>query len=124
MPGSAEIKRLREQAWVGDAILALFARLYILANDGVLDAAKSARLTSNQFLSAFGEPTAVEARIGRIYQQQGLDAALAWIEAELLPRFLDRETRQRIQRHGGKAAVSAEAIAGGKPRKRLRNRRR
>jgi hypothetical protein len=45
------------------------------------------RLTSNDFLSTFGNPTRVEASIGRLYQEQGLDAAFAWMEAELLPMF-------------------------------------
>ncbi len=103
---SAEAKqRLREEAWVGDAVLTLFAREYLLSRHGAMDAAKQARLTSNHFLSAFGEPTGVEARIGRIYQQHGLEAAFAWIRNELLPRFEQREAKQESAR-SGKLATS------------------
>ena len=45
------------------------------------------RMTSNEFLSAFGNPTRVEASIGRLYQEGGLDAAFAWMDAELVPMF-------------------------------------
>lgn len=44
-------------------------------------------LTSNDFLSAFGNPTTVEASIGTIYQKEGLDAAFKWMETELVPVF-------------------------------------
>ena len=37
-------------------------------------------MTCNQFLSGVGEPTRVEAAIGRIYNQDGLEAAFAHIE--------------------------------------------
>ena len=87
-------EQLRADAWIGDAVLSLYARSRILRDDGAIDAEKSHRLTSNHFLSAFGEPTAVEADIGRIYEQQGLDAAFAHIEALLLPAFEKREERR------------------------------
>lgn len=102
MSGTSEKQRLREEAWIGDAVLALFARQYILERDGAMDAAKQARLTSNQFLSAFGVPTAVEARIGRVYQHQGLESAFAWIREELLPRFEQREAKAALARNGGR----------------------
>ena len=56
-----------EDAWIGDAVLALYARLKILREDGRVDGEKCKRLTSNQFLGTLGEPTKVEANIGRIY---------------------------------------------------------
>lgn len=87
---------------MGDAVLTLFAREYLLATEGKADAAKQARMTSNHFLSAFGEPTAVEARVGRIYQQQGVEAAFGWIRSELLPRFERDEQKQALARHGGR----------------------
>ncbi len=90
--------QLRRDAWIGDAVLALHARLFILTTHGSIDAAQASRMTSNQFLSTFGEPTAVEARIGRIYTEQGLDAAFSWIDAQLLPAHQRRETK--ISRHG------------------------
>ncbi len=89
--------RLRAEAWIGDAVLALYVRRRILDRDGRVDGQKSARMSSNQFLSTWGDPTAVEARIGRIYEQDGLVAAFAWIEAELTPRF-EREERNRACR--------------------------
>ena len=44
-------------------------------------------LTSNEFLSAFGNPTSVEAKIGDIYRAEGLAPAHAHIEATFLPLF-------------------------------------
>jgi dsRNA-specific ribonuclease len=85
-----------EDAWIGDAVLALYARLKILREDGQVDGEKCKRLTSNQFLAAVGEPTRVEAQIGRAYAQQGLEAAFRWIEQNLLPLFeRQEENRQR-----------------------------
>jgi hypothetical protein len=52
-------------------------------------------MTSNQFLSAWGEPTAVEAEIGRLYQQGGLPAAFALIETRLVPVFARQEQNRR-----------------------------
>ena len=83
--------RLQADAWIGDAILLLWARLHILRADGRLDGPKSIRMTSNQFLSAFGEPTAVEAEIGRIYLRDGERAALDWIESNIAPFFAKQE---------------------------------
>ncbi|HNX04211.1 MAG TPA: hypothetical protein PKI32_01845 [Opitutales bacterium] len=80
---------IRDQAWIGDAILALYARRWLLANTPA-SADRPAlfiRLTSNRFLSAFGEPTKVEARIGRIYEEKGEQAAFAFIEENILPLF-------------------------------------
>ncbi|MBI1354070.1 MAG: hypothetical protein GC160_06970 [Acidobacteria bacterium] len=89
--------RLHAEAWIGDAVLSLYVRRRILERDGRVDGEKSTRMTSNRFLAAWGDPTAVEARIGRIYEADGLEAAFAWIEAELAPRF-DREERNRHRR--------------------------
>jgi dsRNA-specific ribonuclease len=77
----------REAAWIGDAVLALFARGFVLRERNAMDGEWFTRLTSNEFLSAFGNPTRVEASIGKIYQNEGLDAAFAWMEATLLPVF-------------------------------------
>jgi len=82
-----ELKAEREAAWIGDAVLALFARQHVLGERKSMDGEWFTRLTSNDFLSTFGNPTRVEASIGRLYQEQGLDAAFAWMEAELLPMF-------------------------------------
>ena len=82
-----ELRQEREAAWVGDAVLALFAREYVLRERKVMDGEWFTRLTSNDFLSAFGNPTRVEASIGKLYNSGGLDAAFAWMNAELVPLF-------------------------------------
>lgn len=84
-----------QEAWIGDAILTLYARLKILREDEVLDGAKSARMTSNQFLGTLGEPTKVEAEVGRIYSNSGLEAAFAWIEERVIPMFEKQELNRR-----------------------------
>ncbi len=88
---------LRNEAWIGDAVLELFSRQRILAVDDEADGAKCARMTSNQFLSAFGEPTEVEAEVGRVYRERGLEEAFRWIEERLLPLF-ERQERNRRRR--------------------------
>ncbi|MCP5540686.1 MAG: hypothetical protein H7A52_11155 [Akkermansiaceae bacterium] len=94
-PDTEEIERA--QAWIGDAVLALCARRWILARRGAMDGALQARMTSNQFLSAFGNPTAVEARIGRIYEADGLEAAFAHIEETLFP-LVEKQEKNRGRR--------------------------
>lgn len=86
------------QAWIGDAVLALYARLKILREDGRVDGEKCKRLTSNQFLGTFGEPTKVEAEVGRVYARDGLQAAFQWIEQHLLPLF-ERQEANRVKRY-------------------------
>lgn len=72
---------------MGDAVLALFARQYVLRERNAMDGEWFTRLTSNDFLSAFGNPTRVEASIGKLYLSEGLDAAFAWMDVELIPLF-------------------------------------
>jgi len=74
-----------KEAWIGDAVLALYLREKILRDDGVVDGAKFGRWTSNQYLALIAEPSETEARIGRAYAQGGLPAAFAWIEEHFLP---------------------------------------
>jgi dsRNA-specific ribonuclease len=85
-------ERLRNDAWIGDAVLALFARSWLLQIGQTENSKDRNRLfelwVSNQFLSSFGEPTSVEAAIGRAYASGGLAAAFTFIEANLLKRFL------------------------------------
>jgi hypothetical protein len=88
---------LQADAWIGDAVLALWARLHILAADGVVDGPKFLRMTSNQFLAAFGDPTAVEAQIGQVYRNGGEAAAFAWIEQNIAPLF-GRQEENRLKR--------------------------
>jgi hypothetical protein len=87
-------RRILQQAWIGDAVLCLFCRDRILKDDGAVDGDKFARMTSNQFLSTFGEPSEVESEIGRVYNDEGLAAAFAWIEGKLMPNFDKREAKR------------------------------
>ncbi len=82
-----EIRIERANAWIGDAVLALFARQFVLRERNMMDGEWFTRMTSNEFLSAFGNPTRVEASIGKLFLEGGLDAAFAWMEAELVPLF-------------------------------------
>ena len=84
----------RELAWLGDAVLTLFARAYILRDGLGMNPLKIAAMTSNQFLSCFGNPTRVEAELGKLYSEQGLSVAFAKIEADLLPLFLKQWKKQ------------------------------
>jgi 23S rRNA maturation mini-RNase III len=78
-------------AWVGDAVLALFSREWILRHYGKSDGAMQARMTSNQFLSCLGQPTSFEAEIGALYRKEGLAAAFARLETLVVPLFLKQE---------------------------------
>jgi hypothetical protein len=93
MTANERRRRILEEAWIGDAVLCLYCRDRILKRDGTVDGDKFTRMTSNQFLSTFGEPSHVEAEIGRVYASEGLDAAFAWIEAKLIPNFDKREAK-------------------------------
>ena len=53
------------------------------------------RLTSNDFLSAFGNPTRVEASIGKLYQENGLEAAFGWMDENLVPLFRKQMANKR-----------------------------
>lgn len=90
-----DLRKEREAAWVGDAVLALFARQFVLRERDSMDGEWFTRLTSNEFLSAFGNPTRVEASIGKIYLEGGLDAAFAWMEANLIPLFRKQVANKR-----------------------------
>ena len=86
--------RLVREAWVGDAVLTLYAREKILREGGVVDGPKSVRMTSNQFLGAIGEPTKVEAEVGRAYARGGLPSAFSWIEENIVPIFEKQEANR------------------------------
>lgn len=89
---------VRHEAWIGDAVLSLFVRSWILREHGAMDGERLTAFSSNAFLSTFGNPTEVEAGIGRIYERDGLAAAFAAIEEKLLPVFLAQEKRRARQR--------------------------
>lgn len=90
-----DLRREREAAWIGDAVLALFARQFVLRERDSMDGEWFTRLTSNDFLSAFGNPTRVEASIGKLYHEGGLTAAFEWMEAHLVPLFLKQMSNKR-----------------------------
>jgi hypothetical protein len=92
-----------KEAWIGDAVLTLYARRRILREDGKVDGTKAERMTSNRFLSAFAEPSEAEAQIGRVYEQQGLDAAFEFIERKLMPLFEKQEARRTGNAGGSRA---------------------
>ena len=87
----------QSDAWIGDAVLSLWARLRILREGGGVDGPKMIRMTSNAFLGALGEPTSVEAEIGRIYRAGGEAAAFEWMEREIAPLFA-RQEENRLKR--------------------------
>ena len=98
----------RETAWIGDAVLALFARRWILQQPQIAPGERIVvftHLTQNQFLANFGEPTAVEATIGAVYQQHGEAAAFQWIDENLMPRFEREVVNIRRKNRGQKPAT-------------------
>ena len=109
MPSDETLESLQQEAWIGDAVLTLFARTRVLETEHRVDAELASRMTSNRFLSAFGEPTAAEAKLGRIYQEHGLAHAFAWIEAEWMPLF----HRQQEKRLRGRSASRIQSPKAG-----------
>lgn len=88
----------KTKAWVGDAVLALWAREWILRQADVPIAERAAvfkAMTSNQFLSVLGQPTQVEADIGIVYERDGLAAAFAYMDERLLPVFQKQRRKPR-----------------------------
>lgn len=90
----------RELAWVGDAVLGLYAREDVLRRIGKIDTRAFLDLTSNAFLTGIGRPTRVEAEIGLVYRRDGLAAAFAYIEARVTPLWRAQEARRSRQRRG------------------------
>lgn len=99
-PSREDLDTLRQDAWIGDAVLELYARSWVLKHHGQVDAEMKTRLTCNQFLNCLGNPTKVEAEIGIIYQRAGLEAAFDWIRQRLEPLFIKQESnRNHRSRH-------------------------
>lgn len=88
----------QELAWVGDAVLGLWARERVLRERGGIDTTAFRHLTANEYLQGVARPTRVEAEVGLVYQSDGLAAAFAYIEARLLPTFAKQEANRRRQR--------------------------
>ncbi|NBD38855.1 MAG: hypothetical protein GVY10_09820 [Verrucomicrobia bacterium] len=94
----------KDLAWIGDAVLALYAREWLLREPEHPVFSRQDRFlwfTSNAFLQALGDPTAVEAEIGHWYRSQGLAAAYRHIESTLLPLF-QRQLRNRSRGQRGR----------------------
>lgn len=85
-------QELRDRAWVGDAVLALYAR-GLLIDCGLHADAKGTELfknwTSNDFLRRFGDATTVEACIGDAYNAGGIEAAFLHMDQKILPRLVE-----------------------------------
>jgi len=95
MPES-EASNVQDLAWIGDGVLALFARQWILDNQPAGHKSELFKaMTCNQFLSSFGRPTEVEAEIGRIYLEKGLENAFAHIDRVLVPLFRKQLANRR-----------------------------
>lgn len=86
-----------QHAWIGDAVLTLYARAKVLREQGQIDANLCVRMTSNQFLNSLGEPSRVEAKIGEVYEREGLAAAFDWIDGVILPMFERQEAKRRTK---------------------------
>ena len=95
MDATARRRKILEEAWIGDAVLCLYARRRILRERGAVDGETFERMTANRFLACFGDPSEVEAELGRLFEAEGLDAAFAHIESKLMPLFVRQEERRR-----------------------------
>jgi len=104
-----ELAERRQKAWVGDAVLSLYARQWILREKGTMDGELHTRFTSNDFLATIGNPTRVEAAVGLIYENEGLAAAFRWIEQEILPAFLSQNTKPARKRAAPRKRVAKVA---------------
>jgi hypothetical protein len=105
MNRAAKRELLLQQAWIGDSVLTLYARLRILRERGTIDGAQAARMTSNEFLSAVSEPSQAEAEVGRVFEQEGLEAAFRWIEERLMPAFERQEANRTKRQSRGKPVI-------------------
>ncbi len=99
-----------KNAWIGDAVLTLWARQKILKEDGKLDGEKSTRMTSNQFLAVLGEPTRMEADIGVVYLQHGLEAAFNYLDVHVLPVFTSRERNWELKQSARRESKKKESV--------------
>lgn len=99
VPKIDQRRHILRDAWIGDAVLCLYARSLILREGGEVDGERYTRMTSNQFLGQLGEPSEVEARIGRAYEGGGLTGAFAWLDENLLPLYR-RQEANRLKARG------------------------
>ena len=81
-------------------MLGLYAREWIVAQSDIASGDRAEvfkDMTSNHFLSALGQPTAMEAEIGVVYEERGLQAAFDYIEEKFLPVFIKQRRNRRKQ---------------------------
>jgi len=100
-----EIRELKDLAWIGDAVLALYAREWLLQQPSHPLFTRQdmfIKFTSNTFLQAVGEPTWVEAQIGIAYRKGGLEEGFFYIESNLKPLFQKHLNRAARGRRGQK----------------------
>ncbi len=93
-----KIEDKKSLAWIGDAILALYARKWILKQSSIQAKERASvfqSMTTNEFLSHWGEPTQVESRIGKIFEEDGFEKAMHYIEANLLPIVIKRQKQKK-----------------------------
>src|SRR4029079_17270536 len=103
----AEVETLRKEAWIGDAVLELYARKLVLEETNRRDLGRKVRFVRNAFLNHLGQPTRVEAEIGKRYREGGLDTAFAWIAENIQPLFVKQEANlARKAKHAGKSKRS------------------
>ena len=98
----------RELAWIGDAVLALMARTWILEQHDIsIEERKDVfvALTSNAYLGSIGDPTGVEAHIGSTYKAGGFEAASAYFESTILPLFKAQQANRAKGKQGKKKAI-------------------
>lgn len=90
---------LQERAWIGDAVLSLYMRSWFIESTNLSFEQRTKlfiHATSNQFLSALGKPTEVEARIGSCYEREGLAGAYTWISEHIVPLLLAQLKNKRL----------------------------
>ena len=102
----------KAEAWLGDAVLALLTRDWLIKTLDSTDGDLQGLITSNHFLSRFGPPTAVEAALGRLWRDHGYAAAEAEFRQKFLPEMIRHLRRQRPQL-SGRLPANRETRAGG-----------
>jgi len=111
VPEKKRREQILREAWIGDAVLCLYARERILREDGCLDGEKYVRMTSNRFLACIGDASEVEAGIGRVFERDGLKAAYLYIEQQLIPLF-ERQEQNYLKKHGSSCRCDAPQARG------------
>ena len=104
--GSDFIKQQGEDAWIGDAVLSVYARTRVLREQGKISANDERLLVSNRIINSYAQPTKTEALIGRRFRESGFDAAMLWIRENLEPVWA-KQTEKRMKASGGSKVAAA-----------------